>query len=389
MSPIDWLIVVAIASAAIGGFRLGFITRASSWIGTIAGFISALLLLSPVLHQAQNVTQGTRLGITILLLVAGSLLGQMLGLFLGARLTVGMLGKVGHRIDQVSGAFLGIAGVILALWFVLPVAANVPGISAQTVRQSAIASAIYNSGPRIPDPLVGLQRLAGANGFPSVFEGIGESPEAGPAPTSVTLTEAVIANTSASTVKVEGIACRRTQDGTGFVIAPNLIATNAHVVAGEDHTSVIDNEGKDHAATVVAFDPDRDIALLSVPSFTAPPLRLDDAHIGDIGAVFGHPGGIDELVVSPAAVSSEIIALGRDLYDRHRTERDVLILAAPLHPGDSGGPLVDSDGNVIGIAFAIAPDKPNTSYALSTSELSALLAVSHNTKVDTGRCIDD
>ena len=89
--------------------------------------------------------------------------------------------------------------------------------------------------------------------------------------------------------------------------------------------------------------------------------------------MFGHPGGQAALAVTPAQVAQEVTAVGRDLYDRHTTSRDVFILASALAQGDSGGALVNTTGSVIGVAFAIAPDTPGTSYALSTSELQAVL----------------
>ena len=80
-------------------------------------------------------------------------------------------------------------------------------------------------------------------------------------------------------------------------------------------------------------------------------------------------------------------AVGRDLYDSHTTRRDVFILAATLHPGDSGGPLVDSGGAVLGVAFAIAPDQPGTSYALTTKVLQQVLSAPRGAPVATGACL--
>jgi S1-C subfamily serine protease len=65
----------------------------------------------------------------------------------------------------------------------------------------------------------------------------------------------------------------------------------------------------------------------------------------------------------------------------------VWILASDLHPGDSGAALTDQQGTVIGVAFAIAPDKPGTSYALSSKELNSVLAAPHASAVSTGPCL--
>jgi S1-C subfamily serine protease len=105
--------------------------------------------------------------------------------------------------------------------------------------------------------------------------------------------------------------------------------------------------------------------------------------------VFGHPGGVDRLVIAPAQIAQNVRAVGRDLYNSHQTQRDVFILAAQLHPGDSGGPLVDTNGNVVGVAFAIAPDQPNTSYALTTKEVTAVLSQPLGAPVSTGPCLSE
>ncbi|MBV8960998.1 MAG: serine protease, partial [Actinobacteria bacterium] len=103
----------------------------------------------------------------------------------------------------------------------------------------------------------------------------------------------------------------------------------------------------------------------------------------------GHPGGIDQLRIAPARIEEQVRALGRDLYDQHTTKRDVFILASDLHPGDSGGALADANGNVIGVAFAIAPDRAGTAYALTSAEIRAVLAVPRGGPVSTQSCLSE
>jgi S1-C subfamily serine protease len=139
------------------------------------------------------------------------------------------------------------------------------------------------------------------------------------------------------------------------------------------------------AATIVAFDPNRDLAVLAVPDIDREPLALGDAVAGESGAVFGHPGG-GPLELSPYSVGEEVTATGRDIYDANSTRRQVLFLAAQLRPGDSGGPLVNPAGAVVGVAFAIAPDDPNVAYALTIEEVQAVLAGPLQ-PVDAGPCL--
>jgi S1-C subfamily serine protease len=205
------------------------------------------------------------------------------------------------------------------------------------------------------------------------------------------LSAAVQTRVSASTVKVEGEACNRIQEGSGWAAAPDEIITNAHVVAGEGRgrTRVLVPGGAVLPATPVLFDPDRDLAILRVDRLGATPLSTATGSVGETGAVFGHPGGVDRLVIAPAQIAQNVRAVGRDLYNSHQTQRDVFILAAQLHPGDSGGPLVDGNGNVVGVAFAIAPDQPNTSYALTSKEVTAVLSQPIGTPVSTGPCLSE
>jgi len=137
---------------------------------------------------------------------------------------------------------------------------------------------------------------------------------------------------------------------------------------------------------VVAFDPRRDLAILRVRNLGVAPLTLRDAKVGDRGGVFGHPGG-GQLTISPFRVSEEITAVGSDVYDREESRRDVLVLASNLHPGDSGSALVDPKGDVVGVAFAVAPDKRGVAYALDLSELRPILKSDLSTARDTGDCL--
>jgi S1-C subfamily serine protease len=155
---------------------------------------------------------------------------------------------------------------------------------------------------------------------------------------------------------------------------PDLVVTNAHVVAGADEIVVQSYpDGEAITATVVAFDPARDLAVLHADGLSRPSLPMVAAKEGDVGAVFGHPGG-GALELSPFQVGREVTATGRDIYDSGPTARQVLFLAAQLEPGDSGGALVDPEGDVIGVAFAVAPDDPNVAYALTVAEVEAVLS---------------
>jgi S1-C subfamily serine protease len=389
---VDWfdLIVLAlVVAAAVGGYRLGFVGRVTSWLGLALGFYVAVRLLPSIIVDLSSASPGAQLTVAVLLLVGGAMVGQALGLLVGSRLHHALpLGPV-RQVDRVVGGGVGIVGVIAALWLLLPSIAAVPGWPARATANSGISRWVSVHLPAPPDALQVLRRLIGQDA-PQVFAVLHPGGSAGTAPSSSPLTAALTSAVTASTVKVEGQACNRIFEGSGFAVATDLVVTNAHVVAGEPpgQTSVLLPTGARLPAAVVMFDPRRDLALLRVNSLGERPLPVQVAHAGANGAVFGHPNGQDPVAVTPARVAQEEEAVGRDLYDSSNTKRDILVLAAALAHGDSGGPLVDAGGAVIGVAFAISADQPSTSYALSTTELTAALAQPRNPSgASTGPCL--
>lgn len=375
MNQLDLIVLVMLGAAALGGWRLGFLARVFSWFGLAAGVYLASQLLPSALRAISSSDAAYRAAVAVLILLGGAFAGQAIGLMAGLRIhRVLPIGPI-RLVDRSVGAALGAFGVALSFWlFVLPWLVDLPGWPAQQARSSAIAKLVDRYAPPPPDKMQALRRLIGDHNFPEVFDKLGPAPETGPPPAATGFPPGVQERVSASTVKIEGEACRRIQEGSGWVARPELVVTNAHVVAGVRAPSVIRPDGRRIPATLVYFDSDRDIALLSVKGLNEAELPIATAHVSDRGAVFGHPGGQDPLRVAPARISQEVTARGRDLYDSHRTDRDVFVLAATLHPGDSGAAFTDLQGRVVGMAFAIAPDQPNTAYALTSKEVNAALA---------------
>ncbi len=385
MNLFDVLVLAAGAGATAAGYRIGLVARALSWVGLVAGLVVAARLLPPVLDRVESSQPGNRLLVALLVLLGGALGGQALGLAVGGRASLA-LPRASRPLDRWAGAVIGGGGVLIAVWLLLPAMADVQGGAARLVRDSRIAQAIHDAAPEPPDAVQALRELVDESGIPRVFDDLRRSPEAGPPPAASGIQPDVLQRVAASTVRVEGGACGRLQEGSGWVAAPGVVVTNAHVVAGEDETVVFPEGGDEEQATVVTFDAARDLAVLAVPGLEAPPLPLVEPDVGTTGAVLGHPGG-GPLEVSPFEVVQELEAQGRDLYDERVTLRSVLVLAAELAPGDSGGALVDPTGSVVGVAFAIAPDRAGTAYALAPEEVRSVLDARSDRAIDTGPCI--
>ncbi len=388
LSMFDLLVLAVLVLAALGGYRMGFLARVASWVGLAGGLFAAARLGPVVLDRYDAGGPETRLvvvlGLFLILTTAGASLGAVAGASVRRLLPPG----TGLRTaDRVAGGAVGALGGLLMVWLLVPILAVVPGSLSEIARNSTIARNIDRFGPATPQALEDLRRQVSDVNFPEVFSRLGPSPRTGPPPGAVALPAAVRDRVALSTVKVSGTACGRVLSGSGFSPAAEIIVTNAHVVAGVDRPSVLKPDGKRLAATVVVFDPNRDLAVLRVPGLGQTALPVADASNGDEGAVYGHPGGQDELEIIPARVESKVNAQGRDLYGDRPIRRQVLILAAALAPGDSGGALVDTSGRVVGVAFAVAPDKEATAYALASEELRAVLEVSRASEVDTGPCV--
>jgi S1-C subfamily serine protease len=383
----DLIVVAATLAAAYGGYRLGFLARITSWAGLIVGALVADHFLPDVLNFFSESDPQVRLIAAVSFLLGASMLGQGLGLAAGSLLhAVLPLGTGLRQGDRVVGSLVGGLGVLTAVWVLTPALAKVPGWTARETRDSAVVAALEALAPDPPETMQALRRFVSDDGFPTVFSDLRAEPDPGPPPVEG-LDPAVHERVVKSTVKVEGEACRRIQEGSGFAAGPDLVATNAHVVAGEKSPRVVTPDGRRLPAIVVNFDPNRDLALLRVANLKEEPMPLGDGKVGERGAVYGHPNG-GPLRAAPAAINRRLTAVGRDIYDRAPTRRTIFVLAANLKQGFSGGAVVNRTGTVVGIAFAIAPDKPGVSYALTDDELRPVLAAVGRNPVSTGDCLD-
>jgi S1-C subfamily serine protease len=383
---LDLLIILLAVSAGIAAWRLGFVARAASWIGMAAGVYVAGRTLPSVLDRFESASETQTFLAVIALLIAGGFLGQALGLVVGGRLRVAIPEGNARTVDKVIGAMAGVLGVLVLLWLTLPTMANVPGWPAEQARNSSVARALNAVLPEPPDTFATLDEFIGDDRFPSVFDALRPSPDLGNPPRRTGIPPTLSEQVAQSTVRIEGEACGRLQEGSGFVVDTDLVVTNAHVVSGDETIEVVRTDGSRAGATVVTFDPDRDLALLEVPGLDRPALPMGEADEGDRGGVYGYPGGGD-LRIAPYEIAREVEARGTDIYDDDQTVRSVYFLSAHLRPGDSGSALIDPTGSVVGVAFAIAPDRSNVAYALTGDELDEVLAEPRADAVDTGPCI--
>ncbi len=205
------------------------------------------------------------------------------------------------------------------------------------------------------------------------------------------VSEQVVAKARPSVVKVHGEAesCLKVTEGSGFVVAPHKVMTNAHVVAGAENFSV-DADGKALGAQVVSFDPRADIAILDVPDLSAEPLKFAGytAGTGVDALVLGYPGATS-FRASPAQIREVADIKGPDIYRATSVTREVYVLIGSFpESGASGSAVVDLSGQVLGVYFGAVTDDSTTGFAMTAAQVRPQLARTGETQAaDTGDCI--
>jgi S1-C subfamily serine protease len=185
---------------------------------------------------------------------------------------------------------------------------------------------------------------------------------------------------------VLGTACGLGVEGSGWIAAPDLVVTNAHVVAGESDTTVTP-AGSETAldATPVHYDPENDLALLRVNGLGGRTLSLSpDVRSGTPGAVLGYPEN-GPFTITPARIGATGPVVTQDSYGRGPITRQLTALRGEVHSGNSGGPIVEADGKVMGTVFAATTQGKPGGYAVPNDVVRSALSDSSG-PVGTGPC---
>ena len=391
MNLFDLFAVIILVTAILAGIRTGALPQ----VGGVAGAIGGLLLilaLAPLLLGATGTLEPIPRALAVLgAVLLAVALGEALGSGLG-RIAAGQLGRgVLSSADRVAGGFLGALQALLIVWLAggLLAAGPFPALG-RAATQSVVVRGVDQV---LPPPTVVVGSIAGAldaSGLPDVFVGLDPLPLPAVDTPSDPQAERIAASAVDSTARITTRACDSQVNGTGVIVAPGYVVTNAHVIAGA--TAIRATIGSDVAdAEPVLFDPNLDVAVLHVPGLDGRALRFATSvpDRGAAGAALGYAGG-GSLAVLPAAVSGAYEATGHDIYDQAQVRREIVELRAAIEPGDSGGPLILEDGTIGGLVFAESRTDPDVGYALSPVAISIRVspAIGRTGAVDVGRCID-
>ena len=318
--------------------------------------------------------------------IIGESIGSSIGVWLGS----GLRKSIFSGVDRLGGGLIAGVQALLVLWLAggLFAIGPMPRL-AQAAQTSTVVRTLNDRLPPPDELAFELGRLLDASGLPQVFIGF----EPLPAPPVERPDDpealAIAAVAEASTVRVAAGTCGLESTGSGFVVAPGYVLTNAHVIAGGRTIRVKAATGM-YDATPVVFDPELDVALLRVPDLLAPALQLagNDPERGTPAAVLGYPGG-GPLRIVAAAIADTYPAIGRDIYSTERVRRDIVEIRSDIERGNSGGPLMLPDGTVGGVVFAEARTDDEVGYALAPRAVSERIApaVGRTERVATGECL--
>ncbi|HEY1421629.1 MAG TPA: MarP family serine protease [Candidatus Dormibacteraeota bacterium] len=369
---IDLVIVVAVVVGLANGYRRGFWLSLAQYGGLVIGVVLGALAAKPVLDYLQiNNATARPLGAVLVLVIGGSL-GSSIGFAAGEPIRRRILREGVHTsTDSLGGAILSAVAVMAMCWFLgLSFSRGPSAEIAQQIQRSVLLRAADSAGLKPPVFLANVEGILAGVSFPSAFAGL-EPALPAPLPVPASVDTAGVNRAAQSVVKVTSLGCGGLVTGSGFPVGVGYIVTNAHVVSGTSDHAILTPSGRELKATVVYFDPQKDVAVLSVPDYNVPGLPFGPGQRGTQGAVIGYPGGGAEKV-EPAVVDGAVNAEARDIFnDSNLITRQIFVMQARVHPGNSGGPLVDLDGRVLGIVFATSAGDPNQAYALTDDEIAS------------------
>lgn len=378
MTTVDWAIAVFTFLLALWGFRQGLIVGLLGLAGLVVG--AALgSRLAPVILEGGSSSPYAPMFALLGAVLLGSLV-LAVSTSLGANLRAAAVrGPFGEVADGIGGALLMSALALGMIWVLGAVVLYLPGAESmrRDVQRSLLLGGINDFMPPSGPLIQALHRIGPLPAFATSPGGIA-APDAGAG------ASPRVRDASASVVKVAGTACGVGVMGSGWVIAPGTVVTNAHVIAGQSDTRVETNDGQVVDATPIAYNPRNDISVLSAPVDLPVLPILADARQGAGAAVIGYPND-GPLTISPARAGQTRRVFGEDAYGSGPFEREMLTLRGRVRHGNSGGPILDRQGRVLGTVFASTTQGPPGGLAIPNPVVRRIVAGASG-EVDTGPC---
>ena len=387
MIVVDLLLLVILVAAFVGGLSRGLLGTLGGLLGLVVGGVAAFWLV-PIVNDALPSTRW-RGPLVVVVALALPLLGASLGGSVGRLLRRGVDRTPLKGLDRLLGGVADLVVTAIAMSFVgSALAATGSPVVAPAVASSQVLRTIDRLTPApVSRTLAQLRNDVLAQGLPTLDALL---PGSAPAIPDVNLADPALVRASRSVARIAGTAysCGISSTGSGFVVAPGRVVTNAHVVAGVDRPVVELPGERARQGRVVYFDPTNDLAIIAVDGITAAPLPIAPTLAArSVAVVEGYPYG-GPLTFGGAGVISVTTTPIPDIYGHASHPREVYALAAQVRPGNSGGPLLTTGGQAVGIVFARADKDPNLGFAMTTSELLPVVAQAESLSatVSSGAC---
>jgi S1-C subfamily serine protease len=377
VNGVDLVLAGAALTFAVLGWRIGLLRGLAAVAGVAVGAAIAFVA-ADLLDDALALSGLQRALVAVGAMGVTSVLAQSLLTRAVQPIHDGVEASGAAVVNRSGGALLTTAVLVVMVWAMATALALMPASPlGPLMRGSAVLVGMERLAPTDAGGLFGAFRGVAPGQAPRVFTGLGlVPPPQVPAPDDSVITAAARATARQSVVRVSGEgACGSLVSGTGVVVAPGLVVTNAHVVAGVAVPVVSSAAtGTTLPASVVRFDPRLDLAVLRAERLALPPAPVGrDPLPLDVVALAGYPeGGVQQVV--PGRVRGLVQATGEDIYGTDDVHRPVVIMAAAVEPGDSGGPVLDADGRVVAVVFAATVGAADQAgYALPISAVAPLL----------------
>lgn len=392
LTNLDYILIIAAIFSIYSGWRRGFIMGFTSILGVGLGILVANTALQ-VGYGASTGIDTKRIAITTIVFLAGIAMGSIFGFVVGAFIQKLVVRGPLKFVNKVAGSGFSLLTISLVVWLVSGYLIALPNTSINNqINESTVITKLDEVAPdNLREYLDKVKAFVIDSQLPQVAVDAIIGPEVAP-PDPLILENENIANALASVVRIESISedCNAKMSGSGFVVADNLVVTNAHVVAGITNTKVrVGGKGKSVSGKIIYFDPNVDLALIRTTKLTAPPLKVgDDLKRSEMGVVAGFPGG-GSLTLIPARVSEIAKSIDSNIYGTGEVTRELYVLKADVKQGDSGAALIDDLGQVTGVIFAASASESNIGYALTVEELKRALSLGQSLTepADTGKCI--
>ncbi|NMR29675.1 MarP family serine protease [Crystallibacter degradans] len=389
LTILDIVLILILLAYLVGGLRKGFLVTLGGIVGFVLGAIAAFLSVPFVSMWVPD--PGWRLtaiiAAAVLLVILGHAMGSGIGRAIRRRLDFPPV----RPVDRLLGgaANVAVAALVMSMLAFSISALGVPFVSQQIASSKVIQTIDSLTPAPVKSLLAQARSIAVQDGIPQVIDGVAPA-EPVPVPDAGADT-AALNEAAESVVKIAGTAfqCGQNQTGSGFVIAPDRVMTNAHVVASVNEPVVEIPDGRVLPGRVVYFDPVHDIAVLAVEGLDVRPLPIGaELADGTLAAFQGYPAG-GPFQSQPATVQGLSTVLVQNIYGADPEELEVYTLAADVEQGNSGGPLLDQDGRIAGLVFAKATDDVPVGYALSLEEIQPVIdnAMVYQETVSAGQCI--